>query len=742
MFLHATWSTSSADSNESRRIETSYGWASLDFKVAGGRADLTLLFRLEQPSRYLDARRYGAFGLLLSMCERLPRLDGWGTTLSLTPASSVWSNGGVQGIIQRAGFSCSVQKKTLVLRFEGAPKAAIEKAAVVCFAIDRFSGSIAKPDLTQQAMNLLGRHQMILWEILELLGERGGGFLRKLLRGQTSEKITPQEEAIIKALARVKTSSLVVFHNEKRLKTANKLLALETAISVEPMLEKARRPQSRGFMRLHGSVVEPPEGLPQTATALLIEALPPIGDSRRSIAARVLFETVGFDCVLCVERSKSMFRWAEEVSAEYGYRCATWQIGTDYAAMFRRVPESRARGRVASHTEYPSRIQPRLGPAANIQATQWAQTLDRVSRLCVDPKRLIYIPPRPNTMQSTELDGELEPVGKVFEYYRNEGMQMLVMEARPLATRGVVVVCKDERSKRFEGSLGVLYKRTGEPLKKTGSVLTALSEGLSRAGFWERFKTDWVCFECDVLPWGRDQEVLERAHSLLLETGEAVYEAAHRTMLERFNGTNANVAQGQEAFRRYRVLYETCVADSKEAMSIAPVHLIAVEGRTFFSKAHLWHREILGELARKAGAPFVEMPFLVVRPADAASCRDAAQWASAVSVAGAQGVTIKPMTFLPKGRRGFAQPSLVCRGREHLRLFFGPEYDLLESRLALRDRMSNQREKNRIAIRQMALAVEGAERFVRGEAHEECVRGVLALEARNYSLERESMASS
>jgi protein phosphatase len=73
---------------------------------------------------------------------------------------------------------------------------------------------------------------------------------------------------------------------------------------------------------------------------------------------------------------------------------------------------------------------------------------------------------------------------------------------------------------------------------------------------------------------------------------------------------------------------------------------------------------------------------------------------------------------------------LKTRGREYLRIIYGPEYDLPENLERLRARGLSA--KRSLALREFALGIEGLERFVRGEplrrVHE-CVFGVLALES-------------
>lgn len=93
-------------------------------------------------------------------------------------------------------------------------------------------------------------------------------------------------------------------------------------------------------------------------------------------------------------------------------------------------------------------------------------------------------------------------------------------------------------------------------------------------------------------------------------------------------------------------------------------------------------------------------------------------------------MVVKPIDFVARGPKGLLQPALKCRGREYLRIIYGPEYTRPEHLERLRSR--NVGRKRSLAVREFALGVEGLERFVRGEplrrVHE-CVFGVLALES-------------
>lgn len=116
--------------------------------------------------------------------------------------------------------------------------------------------------------------------------------------------------------------------------------------------------------------------------------------------------------------------------------------------------------------------------------------------------------------------------------------------------------------------------------------------------------------------------------------------------------------------------------------------------------------------------------------ADAAAVAEATGWWEALTAAGGEGMVVKPLEPIVRGRKGLAQPALKVRGSEYLRIIYGPEY--LEPANLQRLRSRGVGRKRGLALRELALGIEGLERFVRQEplrkVHE-CVAGVLALES-------------
>ena len=114
---------------------------------------------------------------------------------------------------------------------------------------------------------------------------------------------------------------------------------------------------------------------------------------------------------------------------------------------------------------------------------------------------------------------------------------------------------------------------------------------------------------------------------------------------------------------------------------------------------------------------------------DTTSVEEATQWWEELTGRGGEGIVVKPLDFVVRGRRGLMQPAVKCRGPEYLRIIYGPEYLLPENLERLRSRSVST--KRSLALREFALGIEALERFVRQEplrrVHE-CVFGVLALE--------------
>ncbi len=106
-----------------------------------------------------------------------------------------------------------------------------------------------------------------------------------------------------------------------------------------------------------------------------------------------------------------------------------------------------------------------------------------------------------------------------------------------MGSRAVVIVCRDEATahRRFgvagEGS-GIVYTRTGRRFFDDTALEAALLERVRRAmdtsGLWDEFGTDWICLDCELMPWSaKAQELLRRQYAAV---GAASRGGLHETI--------------------------------------------------------------------------------------------------------------------------------------------------------------------------------------------------------------------
>jgi protein phosphatase len=180
-----------------------------------------------------------------------------------------------------------------------------------------------------------------------------------------------------------------------------------------------------------------------------------------------------------------------------------------------------------------------------------------------------------------------------------------------------------------------------------------------------------------------------------------------------------------EAYRHYCWSVHS-LADLK----LAPFHLLASEGVVHADKDHLWHMTTLARLCAADAGLLLATPYKLVNVSDEGSQQEGIAWWEELTVSGGEGMVVKPLEFIGKNRRGLIQPAIKSRGREYLRIIYGPEYTAREHLDRLRARGLGT--KRSIALREFALGVEALHRFVEKEplrrVHE-CVFGVLALES-------------
>ncbi len=157
---------------------------------------------------------------------------------------------------------------------------------------------------------------------------------------------------------------------------------------------------------------------------------------------------------------------------------------------------------------------------------------------------------------------------------------------------------------------------------------------------------------------------------------------------------------------------------------------MASEGVVHTDKDHVWHMQTLARICKQDEKLLLATPYKLIDLKDAESIAAGVAWWEELTGRGGEGMVVKPLDFIPRNSKGLGQPAIKCRGREYLRIIYGPEYTTPEQIERLRSR--GLAHKRSMALWEFALGSEALERFVRREplrrVHE-CVFGVLALES-------------
>ncbi|TIV63066.1 MAG: polynucleotide kinase-phosphatase, partial [Mesorhizobium sp.] len=193
---------------------------------------------------------------------------------------------------------------------------------------------------------------------------------------------------------------------------------------------------------------------------------------------------------------------------------------------------------------------------------------------------------------------------------------------------------------------------------------------------------------------------------------------------------NARFADRAERAGKYAAAWSPYVwpVSNVDDLRVAPFHLLASEGRVWFDHDHIWHMSLADRLAR--GGVVVDTRWRSFDLADAGACAEAVAWWETLIASGGEGMVVKPRDFVTRGKKGLIQPALKVRGREYLRIIYGPEYDAPDNLVRLRERHLGG--KRNLALSEFALGHEALKRFVARQplrrVHE-CVFAVLALES-------------
>ena len=377
-----------------------------------------------------------------------------------------------------------------------------------------------------------------------------------------------------------------------------------------------------------------------------------------------------------------------------------------------------------------------------------AAAIEVMSRFALAPQWLAYLPPTMSPSETSQADGWLERPEEAFAYFRGQGVVEVVCEEKHMGSRAVIALCRDKTAAkaRFDsaaGETGAIWTRTGRGFfgdaTTTEALLSRLRGAVDQAGLWEELSSDWLLLDAEIMPWSAKAGALIDAQYAPVAAASKAGLGAAAEALVRASTNGAPVADLLARFTdraeradRYGRAWEPYVwpVSGVGDLKVAPFHLLASKGRVWFDRDHVWHMGLADRLGATGDAVIGPTRWRSVDLADEAACAGAIAWWETLTAGGGEGMVVKPREFVTRGPKGLIQPALKVRGREYLRIIYGPEYDAPEHLTRLRERGLHG--KRNLALREFALGHEGLKRFVEGQplrrVHE-CVFAVLALES-------------
>ncbi|MFG3148095.1 polynucleotide kinase-phosphatase [Streptomyces sp. M41(2017)] len=397
----------------------------------------------------------------------------------------------------------------------------------------------------------------------------------------------------------------------------------------------------------------------------------------------------------------------------------------------RRAVETRHAGRVAVREE------------------NAAAALEVMSRFAVDPRLLPYLPPTMAPTATSHVEGYLEHPAEAFAQYKDDGVARVVCEEKHMGSRAVALVCRDADAARerfgVDGPTGSLYTRTGRPFfddaAVTEEILGRVRAAATEAGLWEELDTDWLLLDAELMPWSlKASGLLRNQYAAVGAASGAVFPGALSALegaaargidvgdlLSRQRERAVDAAAFTDAYRRY-----CWTTDGLDGVRLAPFQILAVRGRSLAALPHDGQLALIDRLVEHDGTGLLRTTRrLFVDTGDPESVRAGVDWWLEMTGRGGEGMVVKPAGALVRSEKGrLVQPGIKCRGREYLRIIYGPEYTRPENLTRLRGRFLNH--KRSLALREYALGLEALDRLAEGEplwrVHE-AVFATLALES-------------
>ncbi len=383
--------------------------------------------------------------------------------------------------------------------------------------------------------------------------------------------------------------------------------------------------------------------------------------------------------------------------------------------------------------------------AITVGAEESAAALEVLSRFAIDPRLLRWLPPTMTPCSTAKVDGYLEYPLEAFADYRKAGVERVVCEEKHMGSRAVVLLSRDDEALADAFGVagpGAIHTRTGRAFfadDTTIELLSRLRAAASAAGLFDEFDSGWLLWDTELLPWSAKagQLVRDQYAGVAAAAGAALPAALSVLDAALARGVPAGELRGRlagqaTAMDAYAEVYQRYCwpTEGSSGLRVAPFALLASAGASHAGLDHARQLALADRLVEADPELFTSTRRIVVDTTDEVSVAAGTDWWLELTGAGGEGMVVKPYQGLsvPEGRQ--VQPGIKCRGREYLRIIYGPDYTEPANLTRLRDRKLSR--KRSMAWREHVLGLAALDRTAAGEplhrVHE-VVAAVLACES-------------
>lgn len=364
----------------------------------------------------------------------------------------------------------------------------------------------------------------------------------------------------------------------------------------------------------------------------------------------------------------------------------------------------------------------------NITAKNVKTAIDAVSFKLLPMNVLPFIPSTISPCRSSDLEDFLEHPTKAFEEYIKMGAKRLIGELKHMGSRAIILAFENEdKALKYtnQSKTTIIYSRKGLSFFKDSDddyICNKIQNLLKANNYYQKFKTGFVLMDVEILPWNtKGRGLLKDEYLPVLDSSKSLNSKLLQELqsldgvedvLTEINNRLKNIDKYKEQLENY--CWDADISDIK----IAPFHLLAHEGKTYFDKTHEWHLNHFNELiAMPNNDLFIKTPYIIINLENEDSKQKAIDFWLDITSKGYEGVMFKTETFLERNSDGeIILPMMKVRGKDYLRIIYGINYDNEKYFHKFKNR--NVSKKRFLHYKETALSIESVKKFANGEPFE------------------------